>query len=85
MKGAALLRVRWLAIQPKIIILDEPTRGIDIGARQEIETLIAGLSAEGLAVLPDFLGESRRLSARAPGRSCCGNAAGPARSPPART
>ena len=46
-----VLLARWLATQPALIILDEPTRGIDIGAKQEIEQLIARLRDEGLAVL----------------------------------
>ncbi len=46
-----VLLARWLATQPELIILDEPTRGIDIGAKAEIEQLIAGLRADGLAVL----------------------------------
>jgi simple sugar transport system ATP-binding protein len=46
-----VLLARWLATQPAVIILDEPTRGIDIGAKQEIEQLIAQLRADGLAVL----------------------------------
>jgi monosaccharide-transporting ATPase len=46
-----VLLARWLATQPELIILDEPTRGIDIGAKAEIEQLIAKLRADGLAVL----------------------------------
>ena len=46
-----VLLARWLATQPELIILDEPTRGIDIGARAEIEQLISQLRAEGMAVL----------------------------------
>ena len=46
-----VLLARWLATRPELIILDEPTRGIDVGAKQEIEQLVAKLSAEGLAVL----------------------------------
>ena len=46
-----VLLARWLATHPAVIILDEPTRGIDIGAKQEIEQLIAKLRADGLAVL----------------------------------
>ncbi len=42
---------RWLANQPRLLILDEPTRGIDIGAKAEIEKLIASLREQGLAVL----------------------------------
>ena len=46
-----VLLARWLATQPQLIILDEPTRGIDIGARGEIEQLINKLRADGMAVL----------------------------------
>ena len=46
-----VLLARWLATRPELIILDEPTRGIDIGARAEIEALIGRLRADGLAVL----------------------------------
>jgi galactofuranose transport system ATP-binding protein len=46
-----VILARWLATQPELIILDEPTRGIDIGAKGEIEQLIGKLRAEGLAVL----------------------------------
>jgi simple sugar transport system ATP-binding protein len=42
---------RWLASQPILLILDEPTRGIDVGAKLEIERLIAKLAAEGMAIL----------------------------------
>ncbi len=46
-----VLLARWLALQPKLIILDEPTRGIDIGAKAEIEKLVTSLREQGLAVL----------------------------------
>jgi simple sugar transport system ATP-binding protein len=46
-----VLLARWLATQPALIILDEPTRGIDIGAKAEIEALIAKLREDGIAVL----------------------------------
>ena len=42
---------RWLASQPRLLILDEPTRGIDIGAKAEIEKLITKLCAEGMAIV----------------------------------
>ena len=42
---------RWLALQPKLIMLDEPTRGIDVGAKAEIEKLVHSLRAKGMAVL----------------------------------
>lgn len=46
-----VLLARWLAMQPKLIILDEPTRGIDVGAKAEIEALVASLQEEGMAIL----------------------------------
>ena len=42
---------RWLALQPKLIILDEPTRGIDVGAKAEIEKLVHSLRGRGMSVL----------------------------------
>lgn len=42
---------RWLLCQPKILILDEPTRGVDIGARADIHRLIRNLAAQGMAVI----------------------------------
>jgi simple sugar transport system ATP-binding protein len=43
---------RWLASKPEFLILDEPTRGIDVGAKAEIEKLIVSLSREeGMAIL----------------------------------
>ena len=42
---------RWLAIHPRLLILDEPTRGIDVGARAEIEELIQKLRSEGMSIL----------------------------------
>ncbi|MDQ8180057.1 sugar ABC transporter ATP-binding protein [Pelagicoccus sp. SDUM812005] len=46
-----VLLARWLAAEPKVLILDEPTRGIDIGARAEIEKLIESLSEDGLSMI----------------------------------
>jgi inositol transport system ATP-binding protein len=62
-----LLIARWLLTKPRILILDEPTRGIDVGAKAEIHRLITGLAAEGVAVLmisselPEVLGMSDRI------------------------
>jgi ribose transport system ATP-binding protein len=46
-----VLLARWLAMNPEILILDEPTRGIDVGAKGEIQRLIRSLADGGLAVL----------------------------------
>lgn len=46
-----VLLARWLATDPRLLILDEPTRGIDVGAKGEIQRLIRKLADEGLAVL----------------------------------
>jgi len=46
-----VILARWLAMQPRMLMLDEPTRGIDVGAKAEIEKLIADLCAEGMALL----------------------------------
>jgi rhamnose transport system ATP-binding protein len=42
---------RWLATKPSVLILDEPTQGVDVGAKAEIHRLIAELAAGGLAIL----------------------------------
>jgi galactofuranose transport system ATP-binding protein len=46
-----VLLARWLCMNPKLLILDEPTRGIDVGAKAEIQNLIRRLANEGLGVL----------------------------------
>jgi rhamnose transport system ATP-binding protein len=59
---------RWLAAKPKLLILDEPTQGVDVGAKAEIHRMIRRLVAEGLAVLlissdlPEVLGMSDRVA-----------------------
>ena len=58
---------KWLARSPKLIILDEPTRGIDVGAKAEIHDLIDALTKQGMAVvmisseLPEIMGASDRI------------------------
>ncbi|MFY0579128.1 ATP-binding cassette domain-containing protein [Cystobacter fuscus] len=61
-----VILARWLAYEPRLLILDEPTRGIDVGAKGEIEKLIQQLSQKGLAVLfiSAALEEVLRLSHR---------------------
>src|SRR5258708_15706094 len=46
-----VLLARWLCLNPKLLILDEPTRGIDVGAKAEIQALIEELAEKGLGVL----------------------------------
>jgi rhamnose transport system ATP-binding protein len=59
---------RWLATEPRVLILDEPTQGIDVGAKAEIHTLMGDLAARGLAILmisselPEVLGMSDRVA-----------------------
>ncbi|HEC62084.1 MAG TPA: sugar ABC transporter ATP-binding protein [bacterium] len=58
---------RWLTLNPRILILDEPTRGIDVGAKAEIHALIDTLASEGVGILmisselPEILGISDRI------------------------
>jgi simple sugar transport system ATP-binding protein len=46
-----VLLARWLATAPQLLVLDEPTRGIDVGAKAEIQKLVADLAAEGMSVV----------------------------------
>jgi len=46
-----VLLARWLAMQPKVLLLDEPTRGIDVGAKAELQDLLDELAVGGLAIL----------------------------------
>jgi galactofuranose transport system ATP-binding protein len=61
-----VILARWLAYRPRLLILDEPTRGIDVGAKAEIEKVINELAAQGLSVLfiSAALEEVARLSHR---------------------
>jgi L-arabinose transport system ATP-binding protein len=65
---------RWLARAPRVLILDEPTRGIDVGAKAEIYRLIAQLAANSIAILfisselPELIGLSDRILVMAAGR-----------------
>ncbi len=61
------LVAKWLAIKPRLLIVDEPTRGIDVGAKREIHYLLRQLASEGVGVimisseLPEILGMSDRV------------------------
>jgi ABC-type sugar transport system ATPase subunit len=69
-----VLIARWLMTHPRILILDEPTRGIDVGAKAEIHRLITELAGQGVAVmmisseLPEVLGMSDRVLVMHDGR-----------------
>ena len=59
---------RWLATRPRVLILDEPTQGIDVGAKAEIHRLMGDLARDGMAIimisseLPEILGMSDRIA-----------------------
>ncbi|MDA8426282.1 MAG: ATP-binding cassette domain-containing protein, partial [Treponema sp.] len=65
---------RWLLLDPEILILDEPTRGIDVGAKYEIYSIIADLAKRGKSIimisseLPEILGMSDRIMVMCEGR-----------------
>jgi ABC-type sugar transport system ATPase subunit len=65
---------KWLATQPKLLIVDEPTRGVDIGAKSEIHALLCDLAREGMAImmissdLPEVLAMSDRVLVMRKGR-----------------
>ncbi|MGH9800697.1 MAG: sugar ABC transporter ATP-binding protein, partial [Blastocatellia bacterium] len=65
---------RWLATKPTVLILDEPTQGIDVGAKSEIHSLMCELAEQGLAILmisselPEILGMSDRVAVMHSGR-----------------
>jgi len=58
---------KWLARRPKLLIVDEPTRGIDVGTKAEVHRLLSELAAQGVAVLmisselPEVLGMADRI------------------------
>ncbi|MCX4967643.1 sugar ABC transporter ATP-binding protein [Streptomyces sp. NBC_00654] len=65
---------KWLAARPRVLLFDEPTRGVDAGAKAAIHTLVRELAREGLAVLiisselPELIGMSDRVVVMADGR-----------------
>jgi rhamnose transport system ATP-binding protein len=58
---------KWLATNPSVLILDEPTHGIDVGTKAQVHQIIAGLAARGIAILeissdlPEVLATSDRI------------------------
>jgi ABC-type sugar transport system ATPase subunit len=69
---------KWLGTEPRILIMDEPTRGIDVGAKAEIHALMGQLARQGLAILmisselPEVLGMSDRVLVMSGGRVVAG-------------
>jgi ABC-type sugar transport system ATPase subunit len=69
-----VLFAKWLALKPKVVIADEPTRGIDIGAKAEVHDLLRKLANKGAAVimisseLPEIIGMSDRIAIMREGR-----------------
>lgn len=69
-----VLFARWLLTEPDILILDEPTRGIDVGAKYEIYTIIADLAKQGKGIImissemPELIGMSDRIMVMCEGR-----------------
>ncbi|HAZ36433.1 MAG TPA: sugar ABC transporter ATP-binding protein, partial [Clostridiaceae bacterium] len=65
---------RWLLMDPDILILDEPTRGIDVGAKYEIYTIIADLAKQGKSIImissemPELIGMSDRIMVMCSGK-----------------
>jgi ABC-type sugar transport system ATPase subunit len=70
-----VLLAKWLAPEPKVLIVDEPTRGVDVGARAEIYRILRDLRGQGLAILvvssdlPEVLTLADRIVVMAFGRS----------------
>jgi len=65
---------KWLDTNPRILILDEPTRGIDVGTKAAVHSLMSELAAQGIAILmisselPEILGMSDRIIVMQEGR-----------------
>jgi len=65
---------KWLMTEPKILIMDEPTRGIDVGAKSEVHSIISKLAGEGMAILlissemPEIIGMCDRVLVMCQGR-----------------
>lgn len=70
-----VLLARWLARQPKVLIVDEPTRGVDVGAKSDLYEILRGLARDGVALLvvssdlPEVLALSHRIVVMSEGRT----------------
>ena len=69
-----VLFARWLLTEPEVLLLDEPTRGIDVGAKYEIYTIMADLAAQGKCVvmisseMPELIGMADRVMVMCEGK-----------------
>ena len=69
-----IVLARWLALAPKVLIVDEPTRGVDVAAKAEVHELLDALAARGIAIvvisseLPEVLAVSDRIVTMREGR-----------------
>ena len=65
---------KWLALSPRVLILDEPTRGIDVGAKADVHSLMSEIAGQGIGIImissemPEILGMSDRIIVMAEGR-----------------
>jgi len=69
-----VMLAKWLATSPRVLIVDEPTRGVDVGAKAEVHEILRGLARDGVAVvmisseLPEVIGASDRVLVMHEGR-----------------
>ena len=79
-----VILARWLARDPKVLIVDEPTRGVDVGAKAEVHQILVQLASRGIAILmisselPEVLAVSDRIVTMRQGRITGAMAAGEA-------
>jgi len=65
---------KWLALKPRVLVLDEPTRGIDVGAKSDVHALMSEIAGQGIGIvmisseMPEILGMSDRIIVMAEGR-----------------
>ena len=71
-----VMLARWLCLNPKVLLLDEPTRGIDVGAKAEVQSVIDELAADGLGGAADLLRARGAHRGLRPGRRAQGGQRG---------